>query len=640
MTFLARRARYFSLLAAALALAACKAAHSSEAAPSWLADRAAQERRAVAASSAFHDFTFTNALASSGITFSSRIVEDASKNYKAVHYDHGFGVAAADVDGDGLPDLFFVTQLGTCELWKNLGGGKFTDITAASGIDLHDAIAVSASFADIDNDGDPDLFVTTVRHGNRLFENLGGGRFRDITQQAGVGYVGHSSGAVFFDYDRDGKLDLFVSNVGTYTTDVKGPGGYYVGLPDAFHGHTDPERAEASILYHNEGGNRFKEVTQQTQLVDMSWSGDAIAIDANADGFPDLYVLDMQGEDHLWINDAGKRFHEATDKYFPRTSWGAMGAKVFDADGDGRLDIFVTDMHSDMFENLGGDEWTRERAKADASKIPADFLPNGTSRLTFGNSLFARRGDTFHEVSDSLGLEMFWPWGPSVGDLNADGFDDVFITAGMSFPFRYAPNSLLLNEGGKRFVPAEFALGVEPRASLEKEWFNLDCTGPDSNHLYCKACSAPDGVTRGCRGENGHYTVMGSRSTRSSVILDVDGDGDLDIVTNDFNDPPQVLISDLAARKKINAIPITLHGTVSNRQGLGAVVVLEMPDHRRIVKLNDGKSGYLAMSDLPLYFGLGDADHAASIEVYWPSGKRQTLAGPIAANKPLEVTER
>src|SRR2546428_7981482 len=103
---------------------------------------------------------------------------------------------------------------------------------------MPDAIAVGCAFADIDNDGDPDLFVTTVRHGNRLFENLGGGKFRDITVQAGVGDVGHSSGAVFFDYDGDGLLDLFVTNVGVYTTAQKRPRGYHACLTDALLGHT------------------------------------------------------------------------------------------------------------------------------------------------------------------------------------------------------------------------------------------------------------------------------------------------------------------------------------------------------------------------------------------------------------------
>src|SRR5260370_36659025 len=116
---------------------------------------------------------------------------------------------------------------------------------------MPDAIGAGCAFADIGNDGDPDLLVTTVPHGNRLFENLGNGTFRDITAQAGVGYFGHSSGAGVFDYGGDGLLDLLVTNVGVYTSNVQGPGGFYVGVRDAFLGHLHPQSAEAETLFHN-----------------------------------------------------------------------------------------------------------------------------------------------------------------------------------------------------------------------------------------------------------------------------------------------------------------------------------------------------------------------------------------------------
>src|SRR5262249_32874641 len=154
------------------------------------------------------------------------------------------GLAVADVDGDGLYDVYFVNQVGGNELWKNLGGGRFENITAAAGVGVPGRISVAASFADIDNDGDEDLFVTTVRGGNLLFENDGHGRFRDITKDAGVDLAAHSSGAVFFDYDRDGLVDLLVCNVGRYTTEQKGPDGAFVGLADAFLGHLHPDRFE------------------------------------------------------------------------------------------------------------------------------------------------------------------------------------------------------------------------------------------------------------------------------------------------------------------------------------------------------------------------------------------------------------
>ncbi len=613
------------------------------AAPPWLLERARQEAALAAHSSAFHDFRFTDRRDASGISFVNRIVDDAGKAYKKVHYDHGTGLCAADVDGDGRPDLYFVTQLGTNELWRNLGGGRFENVTDRAGLRMPDAIAAGCAFADIDNDGLPDLFVTTVRHGNRLFKNLGGGKFRDITAAAGVGYVGHSSGAVFFDYDGDGLLDLFVTNVGRYTTDERGPGGYYVGLSDAFHGHTHPDRAEASILYHNLGGGRFKDVTREVGLVDLSWSGDATVIDVNDDGFPDLYVLDMQGENHLWLNQGGKRFRDATRSYFPKTPWGAMGVKAFDFDGDGRFDLLVTDMHSDMWVNIPPGDWAAEGRKADSARALADFFPTGKSRFIFGNALFHNRGGgRFDEVSDAVGVETYWPWGPSVDDLNADGWDDIFIAAGMNFPHRYGINSVLLNEAGRSFLPAEFLVGVEPRpnGATEQVWFTLDCGGADRGSVMCAACSEPGGAALGCRHEGGgRVSVMGSLGTRAAVILDLDGDGDLDIVTNEFNAPPQVLLSDLAQRRRVNFLEVRLRGTRSNREGLGAHVTVVLPDGRRILKAMDGKSGYLSQSELPLYFGLGEADHAASVEVRWPSGRRQTVAGPVAGGRTIDVIE-
>ncbi|HEV7596064.1 MAG TPA: CRTAC1 family protein [Gemmatimonadaceae bacterium] len=615
---------------------------SASATPAWLAERGRQETELAARSSAAHDFRFTDQRQASGITFENRVVDDASKTYKLVHYDHGNGVCAADVDGDGLPDLYFPTQLGTSQLWRNLGNGRFGNITDQAGLAMPDAIAVTCSFADIDNDGDPDLFVTTVRHGNRLFENLGNGTFRDITQTAGVGYVGHSSGAVFLDYDGDGLLDLFVTNVGVYTSNTKGPGGYYVGLDDAFMGHLHPERAEKSILYRNLGGNRFKDVSSEVGLADKSWSGDATTLDINHDGFPDLYILDMQGGDHLWLNEGGKHFRDATAKWFPKVPWGSMGAKVFDFDGNGQLDIFVTSMHPDMWVNIPPGDWAAETRKADSSKVATGMIPEGKSRFIFGNELFANRGQgRFDEVSDSVGVETYWPWGPTVDDLNADGWDDIFISAGMNFPFRYGINSVLLNENGHHFLPSEFVLGVEPRANGNTQvWFTLDCSGEGAFNPLCAACSQPDSVASACHIDASHQlTMMGSLGTRSAVALDLDGDGDLDIVTNEFNGYPQVLISNLAQRHRVNSLKIRLRGTRSNREGLGAEVTVVLPDGRRILKPLDGKSGYLSQSDLPLYFGLANADHADQIEIRWPSGKRQTVPGPINAGRIIEVVE-
>jgi enediyne biosynthesis protein E4 len=636
-----------ALLSASGLPAACGGTRDGESAPvvpGWLVARQAEQRAAAAASPAFHAFALADRADSSGITFENRIVDDAGKDYKKVHYDHGTGLAAADVDGDGRPDLYFVSQLGTSALWRNQGGGRFEDVTSAAGLTLPDAVAVAASFADTDNDGDPDLYVTTVRKGNHLFENLGGGKFRDISAASGVDYRGHSSGAVFFDYDGDGLLDLFLTNVGVYTNDATGPGGYYVGLTDAFAGHIHPDRAEASVLYRNQGGNRFRDVSREAGLVDLGWSGDATFFDPNDDGRPDLYVLNMQGENHLWLNEGGKRFREATSRFFPKTPWGAMGVKAFDWNGDERIDLYVTDMHSDMFTNVPPESATAERVKSYAAAMPAALFPAGKDPFLFGNALFSNRGaDGFAEESDRARVENYWPWGPSVDDLNGDGWDDIFIASSMNFPHRYAVNSMLLNEGGRRFLPAELVLGIEPRANgaTEKEWFALDCAGADAANNFCRSCSRAGTLAPECarRDGQGRLVMMGSLGTRSAVLLDIDGDLDLDIVTNEFNARPQVLVSDLSTRRGVNALPVRLRGTRSNRSGLGGTVTVVLPDGRRILKVMDGKSGYLSQSDLPLYFGLGDATTVARVEVRWPSGARQTVPGPIPAGKLLEVVE-
>jgi hypothetical protein len=596
--------------------------------------RKRQQLAAAEKSQVFHGFRFSDRITESQITFEHQIVDDAGKDYKAAHYDHGNGIAVADVDGDGLADIFFTTQLGTNQLWRNLGKGKFEDITSKAGVGLPDQIAVTASFADFDNDGDPDLFVTTVRHGNHLFENLGQGRFRDISKEAGLDYTGHSSGTVFFDFDNDGLLDLFLVNVGVYTTEQRGRGGYFVAFSDAFEGHLHPERTEFSILYRNLGGKKFSDVSKEMGLRDGSWSGDATFVDLNQDRFPDLYVLNMQGDNHYYENQSGKGFVEKTARYFPKTPWGAMGVKFFDFNQDGLMDLFVTDMHSDMTrpqtEKALNFTLDIEKAKSEAFcavQWTEEYL-QGSSNNIFGSAFYQNLGNgRFIEVSDRLGVETYWPWGVSVGDLNADGYEDIFVTAGMGYPFRYAINSVLLNERGEQFLDSEFVLGVEPRRDgrTERNWFTLDCDGVDKQHELCT-------------GKSGKTTFTGALSTRSSAIFDIDNDGDLDIVTQEFNDRPQILVSNLTEKKRIHFLKVKLIGTASNRDGLGATVTVRVGD-RRLTQFNDGKSGYLSQSSLPLYFGLGDATRVEAVEVLWPSGKSQALSKELPIDQLLRITE-
>jgi hypothetical protein len=198
----------------------------------------------------------------------------------------------------------------------------------------------------------------------------------------------------------------------------------------------------------------------------------------------------------------------------------------------------------------------------------------------------------------------------------------------MNLLHRYQVNSLLLNERGRRFRDAEFILGVEPRRDRRTAtpWFEFDRQGPGGqNELW-------DEFPPRAR-------VWAAIGSRSAAILDLDDDGDLDIVTNDFNSPPMVLVSDLSRRRPdLRFVKIQLRGTASNRDGLGARVHVAA-DGTSLTQVHDGQSGYLSQSAIPLYFGLGDASVIDSIAVQWPSGQRQVVAGPIATNRQVVIVE-
>jgi len=241
-------------------------------------------------------------------------------------YDHGSGLAVGDYDNDGREDIYFLNEHGTNALYRNRGDGTFEDVTAKAGVALGDRVSVGATFADYDNDGYPDLFVTSTRGGNVLFHNRGNGTFEDVTAKAGVTHVGHSQTPVFFDYDNDGYLDLFVTNTARWTTDVFDfTGGNYEGKASL--GDLMGSSVEYNILYHNNGNGTFTDVTASSGLRGRGWAGDVAIFDYNDDGYLDVFVPSMFGRGQLYRNNGHGTFTDVTAETLGKTPHGASGPR-------------------------------------------------------------------------------------------------------------------------------------------------------------------------------------------------------------------------------------------------------------------------------------------------------------------------
>ncbi|MEQ8207132.1 MAG: ASPIC/UnbV domain-containing protein, partial [Woeseia sp.] len=199
--------------------------------------------------------------------------------------------------------------------------------------------------------------------------------------------------------------------------------------------------------------------------------------------------------------------------------------------------------------------------------------------------------------------------------------------SGMNYPFRYAANTLLLNDAGSEFLDSEYVVGVEPRkgGATAAPLFELLCSSRDKDHRICES-------------SRGRRVIWGALGSRSSVIFDLDQDGDLDIVTLEMNQPPMVLISNLSEKKELNYLKVELVGDKSNRSGIGATVRV-IAGNDVYTKIQDGKSGYISQSLYPLYFGLGNNTQVDRVEVTWPSGKHQTVDHDIDLNQLITISE-
>jgi hypothetical protein len=553
---------------------------------------------------------FVESATAAGLTWRMTFLNNEQGEHFTINlYDHGSGVAIGDFDGDGHDDIYLVNQLGRNALYRNRGDGTFVDVTEKGGVGLGDRICTMATFADYDNSGRQSLFVTSTRGGNVLFKNLGDGKFEDVTKKAGLTHVGHSQACVFFDYDNDGFLDLLVTNTAEWTTNrFDSVSSHYIGknVPDLL--RSAPNLIEYNILYHNNGDGTFTEVTEKAGVKGNGWGSDVIVFDLDEDGYLDFLVIGMFGGATLYRNNGDGTFTDVTKKFLPCTSWGGMGGQVFDFNNDGKLDLFVVDMHSDMWMTVRYD-WAAEtvnvirEGEKKKYKTPAGpqanvewdaFNKERQKDCIFGNALFKNLGNgKFEEISDRANLETLWPWGAAVGDFDNDGYEDIFIPTGMGYPFFYWPNYLMMNNHDETFTNRAEAVGLEPPA-------------------------------RGIYAEHKIAGRPASRSSRSAAVADFDGDGRLDLIVNNFNDQPYYFRNHFPQK---NYLALRLQGTKSNRDAIGALVKL-YAGKEIMTRLVKPASGYLSQSSKTVHFGLGDRSQIDRVEIRWPSGIRQTLENP------------
>jgi hypothetical protein len=504
----------------------------------------------------------------------------------------GCGVAFYDYDNDGWLDIFLVNgtrlegfppgQTPTNRLFKNNRDGTFTDVTAKAGL-IHSGWGQGVCIGDYDNDGYEDLFVAYFGS-NVLYHNNGDGTFTDVTGKAGVAGSGKrwNSGCAFVDYDRDGKLDLFVANyidldLATAPVPESGPC-LYKGVmvacgPPGLNGGKN-------ILFHNNGDGTFTDVSQSSGILQANgtYGLGVLTGDFDNDGWPDIYVANDSAPSALYQNQKNGKFVDiALEAGCALSADGkpqaGMGVSAADYDLDGNLDIVKTNFAGDtpsLYHNLGG------AAFEDAT------FPAGLGKHT-----------------------QYLGWGCGFFDFDNDGWPDILICNGHVYP---------------EVEQLRTEAGYAQRKLLYKNLRNGKFE--DISESVGPGISLPS-PSRGC------------------AFGDFDNDGDLDFVVNCVNDTPQLIRSDSSSQN--NWIKVRTIGTKSNRTGIGARLrcVVEMPGetkpHQQIDEVRSGGS-YFSQNDLRVHFGLGGAPKVDLLEIRWPSGIVDALKG-VAVNQLVYVKE-
>ncbi|MFH5832476.1 FG-GAP-like repeat-containing protein [Halalkalibaculum sp. DA384] len=560
------------------------------------------------------------------IRFSNHISEERISENR--NYLNGSGVAAADIDNDGLIDLYFAQLEGPNKLYKNLGGMEFRDITGEAGVAHEGYSSTGVTFADVDGDGDPDLLVTSLADGNELYINDGTGKFT-LKEDSGLGSSNGSNTMALADIDGDGDLDLYITNYKLRTArDIFSPdelttentiekrGDSLVVRPpyDEYYDiiETDGrsyrnEYGAADELYLNNGSGRFEKVQDSVHFVDQEgapmglprdWGLTARFQDLNADGLPDLYVAnDFWTPDRLWINQGDGIFRQMPDNMIRSMSYSAMGVDFSDIDRDGNLDFFVSEM-------LSSDHRQRTRQLSEFLD-PINGIPQYNK-----NSLYLNRGDhTFAEISYYANVQATeWSWATSFLDVDLDGYEDLVIATGHAYDYQD--------------IDSQLKAGSQSGQSM----------GGAGNILKYPPLDIPNKIIR----NNGDLTFTDISSewgfgeadvTNGMTIADLDNDGDPDLAMNRLRQQAAVYENTSDAPR----IAVRLEGEAPNTMGIGARVELHGAgpvQQKEIV----ASGNYVSGLQPAVFFAADEQPSVHRIVVTWPDGTESQIDS-VKANR-------
>ncbi|HEU5080580.1 MAG TPA: FG-GAP-like repeat-containing protein [Opitutaceae bacterium] len=507
----------------------------------------------------------------------------------------GSGVAIGDYDGDGRPDIFVAGKSDGCRLFRNLGDWKFEDVTEKSGVAEKAEEAVvwkgGVVFADVNNDGWLDLYICRFDAPNLLYINQGDGTFKEMANAYGLDVKDACVMATFFDYDRDGWLDVFIQ---TNLLDIAR--------------HPTGQR---NFLFHNTGHGRFTNVTERAGIIGEAQGHSATCWDYDDDGWPDLYIANDFGvPDKLYHNNRDGTFSDTIAGVVPHTTFASMGSDFGDVNNDGLMDFFVADMAAT----------THEKDQRTASNIRAGGLGHSDALLKvpkyLHNALYLNTGTgRCREAAFLAGIAATdWTWAVRWEDLDDDGWLDLFVTNGMN---REQSNVDLI----AREMKAESAAGRTQIMYRSPVMNERNLAFRNLGDLEFKNVSAEWGLDL-----NG--------VSFGAAFGDLDGDGDLDLVVVNYQANSTVYRNDSDSGHRVI---FDLRGTVSNRFGVSAKVRIETDSGIQIRQLESAR-GYMSSSEPMVHFGLGKDTIIKQVTVTWPSGLLQTFRN-VDADRRYTLTE-